>query len=78
MELVYNTGEKVRVKECKRLACTLLLTDGVIDANKCRDLILSTPIRLGWIKEKDTEYLSIRYKDINIEFCKVVNDILVL
>jgi hypothetical protein len=72
MKLAYNTGEKVRISNCIRLAKELLLTPtGALDITKCRDMIKNTSLRLGWRKQEDIEnkeYLAVRYKDIAIEF----------
>jgi hypothetical protein len=70
--LAYTTGEKIRIKESIDLAQKLLLTDnGEINTEECREMIISTPLRLTWMTKKEIEgkeFLAIKYKDIAIEF----------
>lgn len=71
MELLHSTGEKVRAEECVRLAKELLLKDGEINVEVCREMIKTTPLRLAWAKreeDENREYLGLRYKDIGVEF----------
>jgi hypothetical protein len=72
IELVYTTGEKIRIKKCIELAKELLLTESnEINVDKCVEMIKSTPLRLTWMKKQEIEnkeFLAIKYKDIAIEF----------
>jgi len=75
--LVYNTGEKIRIKECIDLAKNLLLTDdNELNTKNCMLMLKSTPLHLTCNTSKDIvdkTFFAVRYKDIAIEFYSIDN-----
>lgn len=67
----YISRDKILIKDCMTLAKELLLIDGEINTERCREMINSTPLRLAWIKKENLENkecLAVKYKDMAIEF----------
>lgn len=71
IELLYNTGEKVRAEEVERIARELLIQeDGRLNMANYKSMINTTPLKLTSIikNEDNKQYLGIQYKDVAVQF----------
>jgi hypothetical protein len=74
MELLYNTGEKLRAVEAMRIARELLVKDDKLDLEECNIMRKYTPLSIKYMEDKEDkskECIAVGYKDICVEFHKV-------